>query len=178
MKWRNYIFCDWRVNKGNLKSRVLLVLLRTTSITLRHPVSRVFALPVWFLYKFYSELVLKIELSPRTSIGPGLHLPHPQCIVINRATRIGTGCTIRHGVTIGVKAAGEVDCPVIGDEVEMGCGVVILGPVQIGDRAVLGANVVVVKNVEPASIAFGQPMRLKEQASAREGECPGKRTEG
>lgn len=161
MRSFHYFFCDWKSNHRNLKSQLLLVLFRMVSLSIRLPVFWLLALPLWLFYKLYGELLLKVELSPRTVVGHSLHLPHPFCIVINSNARIGAECTIRHGVTLGVKSVGESGCPTLGDKVELGCGVVILGPVTIGDRSILGANVVVTKDIEPSAVVLGASARIR-----------------
>ena len=52
------------------------------------------------------------------------------------------------------------DLPIIGNYVDIGCHVVILGPVKIGDRSVIGAGSVVLKDVPPGGVVVGNPARL------------------
>lgn len=91
-----------------------------------------------------------IEVTPECDIGPGLFLPHTQGTVIG-AARIGKDCTIYQGVTLGAR---ELDMnfdlsqrPVIGDEVIIGSGAKVIGPVMIGDGARIGSNANVVRSV-------------------------------
>lgn len=79
-------------------------------------------------------------------------------VVIHKASRIGKGCLISQGVTIGGRSGLE-GAPVIGDYVRIGAGAKILGNIRIGDFAVIGANAVVVKDVAPGAVVAGVPAR-------------------
>jgi len=156
------LFADWAVNRGVLKSQILMLLFRALSILPRNKFCSLISFPFLLLYKFYSGMLLNVDLSPKTTVGAGLHLPHPYGIVVHHKAVIGSCCTVRHGVTIGVKSVvGRVECPVIGNRVDFGCGVVVIGPVSVGDGAILGANVVITKNVSCSATIIGQPFRLK-----------------
>jgi|GEM_PF-3383112 len=88
---------------------------------------------------------------PRTT-----HFEHPLGIVIHGDTRLGENCDIKHNVTIG-RREGSHDtdrrCPVLGDNVIVGAGAIILGPVTIGDNARIGAGAIVLKDV-PANTLY------------------------
>lgn len=91
-------------------------------------------------------------------IGGGLYIQHGFATMIS-AKSIGENCWINQQVTIGYTAKG---CPVIGDNVMITCGAKVLGNITIGDGAVIGANAVVVKDVEPGAVMGGVPaVRLK-----------------
>jgi serine O-acetyltransferase len=85
-------------------------------------------------------------------IGGGLLIPHPNGIVIHPEAIIGVNCLIFQQTTLGVRDP-HVGAPQIGAFVDIGAGAKILGPVQIGRGAKIGANAVVVKDVAPNSIA-------------------------
>lgn len=109
-----------------------------------------------------------IEVSTKMKIGPGLVLPHTVGTVLG-AKEIGSSVTIYHQVTIGAKIM-DIDCsphlrPVIGDSVVIGSGAKILGPVSIGDFAVIGANAVVTKSVPDHVVARGVPALWEERAT-------------
>jgi len=67
---------------------------------------------------------------------------------------------MRNGVTIGLKRTNERGAPVIGNRVDIGAGAKILGPIRIGDDAVIGANAVVVHDVPAGAVAVGIPARV------------------
>jgi len=89
--------------------------------------------------------------------GPGLVLIHSTGVVINGRVRGGSNILIEHQVTIGAERRQN---PVIGDDVFLGAGAKVLGPVSIGDGARIGANAVVVDDIPPHCTAVGLPARV------------------
>ena len=87
-------------------------------------------------------------------IGGGLFIQHGFSTMIS-AEKIGENCWINQQVTIGYKD--NTRAPIIGDNVTITCGAKVLGNIQIGDNSVIGANAVVVKNVECNSTMVGIP---------------------
>jgi serine O-acetyltransferase len=100
--------------------------------------------------------------------GPGLVLVHSNGIVINGLVRGGSGVLIEHQVTIGAERR---QSPTIGDDVFLGAGAKVIGPVTIGDGARIGANAVVVDDIPPHCTAVGIPARV-----VRRRTTPGDRT--
>lgn len=96
---------------------------------------------------------------PRFTCGPGLSLAHFGAVTVNPDARIGANCRL-HTCTVG-----EVDgrSPRLGDGVHVGPGARILGPVRVGDHAVVAANAVVVTDVPDRTLAGGVPARLIKQ---------------
>lgn len=88
-------------------------------------------------------------------IGGGLFIQHGFATMI-AARSIGENCWINQQVTIGHTGKG---CPVIGNNVMVTCGAKVLGDITVGDGAVIGANAVVVKDVEPGAVMGGVPAR-------------------
>jgi serine O-acetyltransferase len=80
-------------------------------------------------------------------------------IVIHRRVVIGENCRIGHGVTIGGRSD-HYEVPVIGNDVLIGVGATILGPVRVGDHATVGANAVVIEDVPPYAVVAGVPARV------------------
>ena len=92
-------------------------------------------------------------------------------IVIHRRVVIGDNCEIAQHVTIGGRS-GHADVPVIGNQVFIGAGAKVLGPIRIGDGAIIGANAVVLKDVPPLAVVAGVPARIiKYQAPEQVGRC-------
>lgn len=103
------------------------------------------------------------DISPEADIGPGLLLHHPVGIVIGRGARVGRGCTILQNVTIGERYSPADDhrYPEIRDEVVIGAGAALLGPISVGEGALVGANSVVLTDVPDGALAAGIPARIK-----------------
>ena len=93
------------------------------------------------------------------SIAGGLRLPHPNGIVIHPEARLGPNCLILQQVTLGTLANGGT--PEVGGHVDIGAGAKLLGPIVVGDHAVIGANAVVVNNVPAHHVAIGVPARSR-----------------
>jgi putative colanic acid biosynthesis acetyltransferase WcaB len=153
---------DWEVNSGAGKSRLIMVLFRQVARWRRGP-ARPWHEPLIATYTVLVNWFLGVELPPATDVGPALRLLHPQSIVVNPDTRIGKGCTIRASTTLGniVRADGTVTgSPHLQDGVELGAGVIIIGPVEIGAGARIGAGAVVINDVPAGAVAVGNPARL------------------
>ncbi|MGZ3599347.1 MAG: serine O-acetyltransferase [Ktedonobacterales bacterium] len=99
-----------------------------------------------------------LDIVPSVEIGPGLYIPHPVGTVI-MARKIGARCSIISSVTIGMRNP-PARFPIIGDDVTIGSGARILGPIAIGDNVQIGANAVVIDDIPDGSTAVGIPARL------------------
>jgi serine O-acetyltransferase len=102
------------------------------------------------------SVICGAEIPINCQIGGGLNMPHPNGIIINSKATIGPNCLIFQQVTIGANHRG---IPRIGGQVDIGAGAKILGPIIVGDHAVIGANSVVVKDVLPSTTVVGVPAR-------------------
>jgi serine O-acetyltransferase len=80
-------------------------------------------------------------------------------IVIHTKTQIGDNCWIGQNVTIGRKG-GDVGVPVIGNNVYIATGTVVVGEITVGDNCIIGANSFVSKSIPPCSLAFGSPAKV------------------
>ena len=90
-------------------------------------------------------------------IGEGFVLIHGFGTVINGSAVIGKNCTILHNVTIG---AGKGGSPVIGDNVYVGAGAIIIGNVIVGNNVKIGAGAIVVENVPDGSTVVSQKSKI------------------
>lgn len=99
-----------------------------------------------------------IEIGNDVTLGSGVFFIHSVGTVVGGDARIGNRVRFMGNNTVGT--ARDNGYPVIEDDVEIGCGARILGPVRIGARAVIGANAVVLSDVPPDSVAVGMPARI------------------
>jgi serine O-acetyltransferase len=107
------------------------------------------------------SIVTQSDIAPQATLGRGLMLPHPNGIVIHEDAIVGDDCMIMQQVTIGM--IGEDCVPRLGNNVYVGAGAKIIGKVEIGDGARIGANAVVTKDVPANHTAIGIPARLLER---------------
>ena len=161
----SYIFQDWQINQDtSLKSRLSLCLFRSAQLAGKlPPFLSILSKAYCFIYQLLVEWILGIELPWDTQVGTNLKLQHGHALVVNHGTVIGSNCTLRHATTIGNKRLSDgsySDSPQIGNNVDIGSNVVIIGAVCIGDNAVIGAGAVVVKDVPKNSVVVGNPAKV------------------
>jgi len=101
-----------------------------------------------------------LEITPHCDVGPGLFFAHTVGSVIG-ASRIGSNATIFGGVNLGAKHLDMVFDPAlrpeVGNDVVLGTGCRVLGPIRIADNVTVGANSVVTHSVEPNTTVAGIP---------------------
>jgi serine O-acetyltransferase len=109
-----------------------------------------------------------IEIHPGARIGPGFFIDHGMGVVIGETAEIGANVTLYHGVTLGGTSWNKGKRhPTLEDDVVVGAGAKILGPIRIGARTRVGANAVVVKDVPPDSVVVGVPGRVTHRNGER-----------
>jgi serine O-acetyltransferase len=102
-----------------------------------------------------------VELPSGAKIGRRVMIEHQVGIVIHGWAAIGNDCIIRQGVTLGNRHMdAPSDAPVLGQRVNVGAGAKLLGRIQIGHDAGIGANSVVLCDVPLAGTAVGTPARV------------------
>lgn len=115
----------------------------------------------FFLARLISQLarfLTGIEIHPGAIIGRRLFIDHGMGIVIGETSVIGNDCTIYHGVTLGGTGKDKLKRhPDLGNNVMVGCGAKILGPIKIGNNVKIGANAVVLKDVPDNVTVVGIP---------------------
>jgi serine O-acetyltransferase len=99
-----------------------------------------------------------IELGNDIVLGDGVYFIHSLGTVVGGHARIGNRVRFLGCNTVG-SARGDGE-PEIGDDVEIGCGARVLGPVRIGARATIGANAVVLQDIPADAVAVGIPARI------------------
>jgi serine O-acetyltransferase len=172
--YRRYLAADlashglarWRRRDGmrqtELSFQRLLRRLEYLENCRRDPVGRVLAVIARWRYKRRS--VLLGFTIPRNAFGPGLSIAHYGSIVVNGNARIGRNCRIHSDVNIG-EANGLA--PLIGNNVYIGPGAKIFGPIRIGDGVAIGANAVVNRDVPSGVSVGGIPARVISQRGSK-----------
>jgi serine O-acetyltransferase len=155
---------DWRTHDSKWSRHGFWVLVVYRFGRWRYGIrSRIVRMPFSFCYKilkFWSEMLLGTELPCEAVIGRRLVIEHIGGIVVSGDAIFGDDCTLRNGVTVGLRHKGVRGSPHIGDRVDIGAGAKLLGPIRIGDDAAIGANAVVLCDVPANSIAVGIPARI------------------
>jgi serine O-acetyltransferase len=105
-----------------------------------------------------SRFFTGVEIHPGAVIGKGFFIDHGMGVVIGETSEIGENVTIYHGVTLGgTSFTKEKRHPTIGNNVTIGAGAKILGPLTVGDNSKVGANSVVIRDVPSNSTVVGIP---------------------
>ena len=142
-----------------------------------------------FFYKAEFDLIARIisqtirfftgiEIHPGAKIGKNLFIDHGMGVVIGETSEIGDNVTIYHNVTLGGSSPSidserqryEKRHPTIGNDVVIGSGAQIIGPIKVGNNARIAANAVVVKNVPENTTMVGIPakaVKLENKGSFR-----------
>ena len=125
---------------------------------------RLWLLKLKWLARFISMLarwITGIEIHPGAVIGRRFFIDHGMGVVIGETAQIGDDCTLYHGVTLGGTTwkKGKRH-PTLGNNVVIGAGAKILGPIALGDNVRVGSNSVVVKSVDNAQTVVGVPARV------------------
>jgi serine O-acetyltransferase len=107
---------------------------------------------------YLSRMATGVEIHPAANIGDGLFIDHGMGVVIGETADIGDDVTLYQGVTLGGTgfATGKRH-PTVGDNVTIGSGAKLLGPIEVGHGAKVGANSVVITDVPPNSTVVGNP---------------------
>ena len=105
-----------------------------------------------------SRALTGVEIHPAAEIGPGLFVDHGMGVVIGETAKLGANVTIYQGVTLGGTgfATGKRH-PTVEDNVTIGSGAKLLGPIVVGHGSKIGANTVVIHDVPPNSTVVGNP---------------------
>ena len=107
-----------------------------------------------------------IEIHPGATIGRRFFIDHGMGVVIGETAVIGDDCTLYHGVTLGGTSWNKGKRhPTLERGVVIGAGAKVLGPITLGERAKVGSNAVVVRDVPPGATAVGIPARIVEDRS-------------
>jgi serine O-acetyltransferase len=111
---------------------------------------------------FIGKIITNIEIHPGAKIGKRFFIDHGSGVVIGETAIVGDDCTLYQGVTLGGtgKEKGKKRHPTIGNNVTIGAGAKVLGPITIGSNVKIGANAVVTGDVPDNCTVVGVPGRL------------------
>lgn len=113
-----------------------------------------------------------IEIHPSAKIGKNLFIDHGMGVVIGETSEIGDNVTIYQGVTLGgTSLNGGKRHPTLENNVIVGAGAKILGPITIGKNVLVGSNAVVVKSVSKNNTVIGIPARVMEKKKITKDFC-------
>jgi len=113
------------------------------------------------IFSNIARLYTGIEIHPGASIGRRFFIDHGMGVVIGETTEIGDDCTLYHGVTLGGTSWDKGKRhPTLGNNVVIGAGAKVLGPVEIGTGVRIGSNAVVLKNIPAEATVVGVPGRV------------------
>ena len=111
----------------------------------------------------FGRFLTGIEIHPAAKIGRRFFIDHGMGVVIGETAEVGDDVLMFHGVTLGgVSMNPGKRHPTIGNNVQIGAGAKVLGPVTVEDNAKIGANAVLVKNLPADHVGVGVPARVRD----------------
>mgnify|MGYP001388252499 CR=1 FL=1 len=167
----------WRYQSVSFRSLVKVMLADGTFAMLVYrlmQVSQQYRLsPFAMLFNKLNSILGGCIIGRGADFGEGFALLHSQGVVINSGVRGGRNVYLEHQVTIGADHAAS---PILGDDVYVGAGAKIIGPIRIGSRVRIGANAVVVHDVPDGCTVVGIPAKIVRRENGDKGESNGKAT--
>jgi serine O-acetyltransferase len=112
-----------------------------------------------------TTVLYSIEIGNDIELGDGINFTHTLGTVIGGTSKVGARVKFMGNNTIGT--AKDNGCPVIEDDVIIGCGARVLGPIRVGRGAFIGANAVVLTDVPPDAIATGIPATVRQRQASK-----------
>jgi serine O-acetyltransferase len=119
--------------------------------------------PISRLLYILDLVLFGVDLAPSAEVGPGLALPHPNGVAIAPDTRIGRKVRLFQQVSVGGVSFEDPTrdgFPTVGDECWIFAGAKVLGPIHIGDRAMVASNALVIRSVPAGAVVVGNPARV------------------
>lgn len=181
MTFRELVFSDFLRYRANLQPtwpRVLarcLFLPGLVACILLRAQQKLFAkkqVRLAYLLRTIGVILFSADFVPGMQIGSGLYMPHPMGVTMGGGLRIGDNVTILQGVTAGTRTpdgSAPAEFATIGDGAVICTNAVLVGGVHIGDNAQVGANSVVLSDVDANAVVLGVPAR---QVGVREADAP------
>ena len=119
----------------------------------------ILGIPVILFYRIFYNWIFCIDIHEKTIIGRNFVIWHGFGIVVHPNTIIGDNVTLHHNVTIGNAKHGGLS-PVIGDNVNIGAGSILIGNIKIGNNVDIGAGSVITKDVPDNVVIVGNPAKI------------------
>ncbi|NIF57261.1 colanic acid biosynthesis acetyltransferase WcaB [Enterobacter sp. Ap-916] len=155
---------DIRANSWSLRPCCMVLAYRVAHFCSvwrkKNVINNLWAAPVLLAYRFITECLFGYEIQAGATIGRRFTIHHGYAVVINKFVVVGDDFTIRHGVTIGNRG-NSLACPVIGNGVELGANVIIVGDITLGNNVTVGAGSVVLDSVPDNALVVGEKARVK-----------------
>lgn len=127
---------------------------------IEHILYKLKLLPFAFVIRLMMRVIFSCDIPYKAVIGDNTSFPHYALgVLIHPKVIIGDNCKILHNVTIGGRS-GNHNLPIIGNNVLIGTGAIIIGDVKVGDNSIIGAGSVVVKDVPENSVVCGNPAKI------------------
>lgn len=141
--------------------------------SVRPAIARKFFSGIYHLLYKVVQVLTGIDLPCEVTVGRSFVIDHFGGVIISGYASFGDNCRIRNGVVVGLRRVDEKTAPRIGNNVDIGTGAKLLGPLRIGNNVLIGANAVVLCDVPDNSIAVGVPatVRARKGEGPREGSC-------
>jgi serine acetyltransferase len=117
--------------------------------------------------RFVQMMLYGVEIGKDVEFGAGVSFVHSLGTVVGGTSRLGKRVRLMGNNTVGT--AKDNGCPVVEDDVVIGCGARVLGPIHIGAGAVIGANSVVLHDVAPGDVVAGAPAKSMKRNGAANG---------
>ena len=156
---------DLRANSWSLRPCCMVMAYRMAHFCSvwrkKNVINNLWAAPVLVLYRIITECFFGYEIQAAATIGRRFIIHHGYAVVINKNVVAGDDFTIRHGITLGNRGPNSLDCPTLGNGVELGATVVIIGGIRIGNNVTVGAGSVVLDDVPDNALVVGEKARVK-----------------
>lgn len=140
-----------------------------------HPPTALLRVPlkiVSFILAKLCVIVMEMDIDPQATIGGGLNISHIGGVHINPGAVLGRNCNLTHRITIGASAMGRSGIPIVGDDVYIGTGAVLVGRIKVGNGARIAANTLVMTNVPAGATVMGVPGRIVMRSAPKPSTVP------
>ncbi|WP_432508813.1 serine acetyltransferase [Kineococcus auxinigenes] len=172
-EWLDLTRSDLPLNRTSPESVATMAVWRFGQVVHGRPGAVAFALRRvhGLIDQLWVRNTIGAELPRSVRVGPAMKLPHAgRGVIVHPDARIGANVTLHHRVTIGVR--NNARPPHIADGVYLGAGAAVLGPIDLGPECRIGANAVVVKDVEAGRTVVAPAAHALERATPRPDEAP------